>query len=49
MDGWMDGWMDGNLVSLTKTDSRYGYHAPRTAARDNYYKKLEEQRAAKQL
>ncbi|KAK4168282.1 hypothetical protein QBC43DRAFT_201696 [Cladorrhinum sp. PSN259] len=26
----------------------YGYHMPRTNARDNYYKKLEEQRAAKQ-
>jgi len=28
--------------------NRYGYHAPRTAARDNYYKKLEAERAAKQ-
>jgi hypothetical protein len=27
---------------------RYGYHMPRTNARDNYYKKLEEERAAKQ-
>ncbi|KAK3987267.1 hypothetical protein QBC44DRAFT_372256 [Cladorrhinum sp. PSN332] len=26
----------------------YGYHMPRTNARDAYYKKLEEQRAAKQ-
>ncbi|KAK4189679.1 hypothetical protein QBC35DRAFT_450121 [Podospora australis] len=25
----------------------YGYHMPRTNARDNFYKKLEEQRAAK--
>ncbi|RKU49482.1 hypothetical protein DL546_008144 [Coniochaeta pulveracea] len=26
----------------------YGYHVPRTQARDNFYKKLEEERAAKQ-
>ncbi|KAH8887806.1 cytochrome-c oxidase, subunit VIIa [Thozetella sp. PMI_491] len=26
----------------------YGFHMPRTNARDNYYKKLEEQRAARQ-
>ncbi|KAK3903596.1 hypothetical protein C8A05DRAFT_14451 [Staphylotrichum tortipilum] len=26
----------------------YGYHMPRTNARDNYYRKLEEERAAKQ-
>ncbi|KAK4244861.1 hypothetical protein C7999DRAFT_34788 [Corynascus novoguineensis] len=26
----------------------YGYHVPRTNARDNYYKKLEEERAARQ-
>ncbi|AEO59403.1 hypothetical protein MYCTH_111770 [Thermothelomyces thermophilus ATCC 42464] len=26
----------------------YGFHVPRTNARDNYYKKLEEQRAARQ-
>ena len=26
----------------------YGYHMPRTNARDNYYKKLEEERAARQ-
>ncbi|KAL2134499.1 hypothetical protein VTI74DRAFT_11682 [Chaetomium olivicolor] len=26
----------------------YGYHVPRTVARDNYYKKLEEERAARQ-
>ncbi|KAB5571799.1 hypothetical protein GE09DRAFT_1216418 [Coniochaeta sp. 2T2.1] len=25
----------------------YGYHMPRTNARDNFYKKLEEQRAQK--
>ncbi|EAA30840.1 hypothetical protein NCU05816 [Neurospora crassa OR74A] len=25
----------------------YGYHMPRTNARDNYYKKLEEERAAR--
>jgi hypothetical protein len=25
---------------------RYGYHVPRTNARDNFYNKLEEQRAA---
>ncbi|EAQ84398.1 hypothetical protein F5144DRAFT_607078 [Chaetomium tenue] len=25
----------------------YGYHVPRRDARDNFYKKLEEQRAAK--
>ncbi|KAL1847837.1 hypothetical protein VTK73DRAFT_10253 [Phialemonium thermophilum] len=25
----------------------YGYHIPRTNARDNYYKKIEEERAAK--
>lgn len=29
------------------TSDRYGYHVPRTQARDNYYKKLEEERAAK--
>lgn len=29
------------------TMGRYGYHVPRTQARDNYYKNLEEQRAAK--
>lgn len=27
---------------------RYGYHVPRTVARDNYYRKLEEERAARQ-
>lgn len=27
--------------------SRYGYHVPRTNKRDNFYKKLEEERAAK--
>ncbi|KAL2149044.1 hypothetical protein VTH82DRAFT_1730 [Thermothelomyces myriococcoides] len=26
----------------------YGYHVPRTVARDNFYKKLEEERAARQ-
>jgi cytochrome c oxidase subunit 7 len=26
---------------------RYGYHVPRTQARDNFYKKLEEERAQK--
>ncbi|GAB1319741.1 Cytochrome c oxidase subunit 7A [Madurella fahalii] len=26
----------------------YGYHVPRTVARDNYYKKLEDERAARQ-
>ncbi|KAG7286805.1 Cytochrome c oxidase copper chaperone [Staphylotrichum longicolle] len=26
----------------------YGYHVPRTNARDNYYKKIEEQRATRQ-
>ncbi|KAK3305157.1 uncharacterized protein B0T15DRAFT_531488 [Chaetomium strumarium] len=26
----------------------YGYHVPRTVARDNYYRKLEETRAARQ-
>jgi hypothetical protein len=26
--------------------SRYGFHMPRTNARDNYYIKLEEERAA---
>ncbi|KAL2193314.1 hypothetical protein P885DRAFT_81396 [Corynascus similis CBS 632.67] len=26
----------------------YGYHVPRTNARDNYYKKLEEERTARQ-
>ncbi|KAK3395222.1 hypothetical protein B0H63DRAFT_518288 [Podospora didyma] len=25
----------------------YGYHVPRTVARDNYYKKLEDERAAR--
>jgi cytochrome c oxidase subunit 7 len=29
------------------TPRRYGYHVPRTNARDNFYKKLEEERAAK--
>ncbi|KAK4113055.1 cytochrome-c oxidase, subunit VIIa [Canariomyces notabilis] len=26
----------------------YGYHVPRTVARDNYYRKLEDERAARQ-
>ncbi|AEO64749.1 uncharacterized protein THITE_2111058 [Thermothielavioides terrestris NRRL 8126] len=26
----------------------YGFHVPRTVARDNYYRKLEEERAARQ-
>lgn len=30
------------------TQHRYGYHMPRTNARDNYYKKLEDERAARQ-
>lgn len=33
-----------NLEALTKP--RYGFHVPRTVARDNFYAKLEEQRAA---
>ena len=33
-------------VSITKYENRYGYHIPRTTARDNYYSKLEEKRAA---
>jgi cytochrome c oxidase subunit 7 len=35
-------------VDEALTMSRYGYHVPRTQARDNFYKKLEEERAAKQ-
>lgn len=38
----------GFTVDEALTMSRYGYHVPRTQARDNFYKKLEEERAAKQ-
>ena len=32
---------------LTRPIHRYGYHVPRTKLRDAYYKKLEEEKAAK--
>jgi cytochrome c oxidase subunit 7 len=32
---------------MSNRDTRYGYHVPRRDARDNYYKKLEEERAAR--
>ena len=34
-------------VQRDLTRRRYGYHMPRTNARDNFYKKIEEERAAK--
>lgn len=34
-------------VAELLTWARYGYHMPRTHARDNYYKKLEDERAAR--
>jgi len=33
-------------IFLTR-QHRYGYHMPRTHARDKYYKKLEDERAAR--
>lgn len=33
-------------MQFLTTGSRYGYHVPRTNARDNFYTKLEEHRAA---
>lgn len=32
---------------LIANTHRYGYHMPRTNARDNYYRKLEAERAAR--
>ncbi|KAF4342704.1 cytochrome c oxidase subunit 7 [Fusarium beomiforme] len=40
------GFVMANFFWTHHFDSRYGYHMPRTNARDNYYIKLEEERAA---
>lgn len=43
----LDNWRE-SIWFLIKLNDRYGFHMPRTHARDNYYKTLEDSRAARQ-
>lgn len=41
--GGCDSWGHGQL---TRENHRYGFHMPKTNARDKFYTKLEQERAA---